>query len=302
MVGFLPVQEKRMPELGGDVINTIKCFQRNEITEYHVYKALAGRCKDRSNSETLMRIAEEELRHYKIWHKYSQVKVKPDFFKRWFYVAVSLVFGITFGIKLMESGESNAQIAYDKVKTVVPEAEQIHDEEHEHENRLTEMIDEEKLKYMGSVVLGLNDALVELTGALAGFTFALRNTNLIAVVGLITGLSASASMAASEYLSTKTEAEGKSPLKASLYTGMAYVLTVVMLITPFFVFQGYITCLFFSLLAAAFLIMAFTFYFSVVKEIRFINRFIEMFTISMGVALISFLIGVAVRRFLHVDV
>ena len=35
------------------------------------------------------------------------------------------------------------------------------------------MINDERLQYISSMVLGINDALVELTGAPAGFTFAL---------------------------------------------------------------------------------------------------------------------------------
>ncbi|MDI6704563.1 MAG: VIT1/CCC1 transporter family protein [bacterium] len=82
------------------------------------------------------------------------------------------------------------------------------------------------------MVLGLNDALVELTGALAGFTFALQNTRVVAMAGLITGVAASLSMTTSEYLSTKSEGGAKSPFKASVYTGSAYVLTVMFLIFP----------------------------------------------------------------------
>jgi len=73
------------------------------------------------------------------------------------------------------------------------------------------------------MVLGLNDALVELTGTLAGLTFALKNTRLIALSGLITGIAATLSMAASEYLSARTEQESSRALKSSLYTGGAYV-------------------------------------------------------------------------------
>ena len=40
--------------------------------------------------------------------------------------------------------------------------------EEEHERELIALIDEERLRDMGSVVLGLNDALVEFTGMLAG--------------------------------------------------------------------------------------------------------------------------------------
>lgn len=277
-------------------------FQKNEITEYFVYKALARLAKTENNCLTLEKIADEEMRHYRIWHKYSGKKVSLDHIKRWFYIFVSAIFGVTFGIKLMETGESNAQDSYASLSDVVPEASQIQKEELEHENHLIKMIDEDKLKYMGSMVLGLNDALVEFTGALAGFTFALQNSRLIAMTGLIMGFSASLSMAASEYLSTKTESDSKNPFKASFYTGIAYVITVIVLVLPFFLFYNCYTSLISTLGLAVLLILIFTFYLSVTKEIPFKGRFMEMFIISMGVACLSFLIGLAVRKVLHVDV
>jgi VIT1/CCC1 family predicted Fe2+/Mn2+ transporter len=49
---------------------------------------------------------------------------------------------------------------------------------------------------------------------------------LIALSGLITGISASVSMAASEYLSTRSEQTDKDPLRAAIYTGLTYIITV----------------------------------------------------------------------------
>jgi len=129
------------------------------------------------------------------------------------------------------------------------------------------MIDEEKLNYIGSVVLGLNDALVELTGALAGFTFAFQNTQLIAVTGLITGISASLSMSSSGYLSMLQETgERDRALKSAFYTGLAYVLTVVVLITPFLLLANPFVSLVVSLVAAVMIIFILITIFSVVQR------------------------------------
>lgn len=152
------------------------------------------------------------------------------------------------------------------------------------------------------VVLGLNDALVELTGALAGFTLALQNARQIAAIGLITGIAASLSMAASEYISTKTEAGKKNPLKASVYTGIAYTCTVFLLILPYLLFSNYYFSLAVTLFNAVLVIAIFTFYVSVAQDIPFRARFAEMAVVSLGVALLSFGIGFLVRLFLHVDV
>lgn len=276
-------------------------FQRNEITEYHIYRALARLVRDRHNSEVLRKISDEELRHYHIWRGYSGREVKPNNFKRWFYVIIAALFGVTFGIKLMEKGEENAQLAYEKIAPAVPDAAAIKNDEEDHERQLISLINEEKLSYMGSVVLGLNDALVEFTGALAGFTFALQNPRLIGLTGVIMGFSASLSMAASEYLSTKTEAGDKNPFRAAFYTGLAYIITVTILVSPFFLMQNHYFSLLTTLGLAVLLILVFNFYYSVAKDLPFRRRFVEMLAISLGVAALSFVLGLAVRLFLGVE-
>jgi VIT1/CCC1 family predicted Fe2+/Mn2+ transporter len=132
-------------------------------------------------------------------------------------------------------------------------------------------------------------------------TLALQNTRLIALTGLITGIAASLSMAASEYLSTKSEDHVKNPLRASLYTGAAYVLTVTLLIAPYLVFHNYYFCLGMTLAIAVLIIALFNYYISIAKSVPFRRRFLEMTVLSAGVAAFSFLIGYLIRRLLGVD-
>jgi VIT1/CCC1 family predicted Fe2+/Mn2+ transporter len=193
-------------------------------------------------------------------------------------------------------------LVYDEISRSAPAAKSIVEDEDEHERQLTNLIDEERLRYVGSMVLGLNDALVELTGALAGFTLALQNTRLIAVVGLITGIAASLSMAASEYLLTKTEESAKSPFKASVYTGFAYILTVLFLIFPYLVFTNFYFALGFTILNAIIVILIFTFYISVARGASFKKSFSEMALISLGIAALTFGIGFIVRIFFDIDI
>ncbi|MDD5085177.1 MAG: VIT1/CCC1 transporter family protein [Candidatus Omnitrophica bacterium] len=287
-----------------DIRKRILGFQKNEITEYHIYTRLALSVKDSHNSEVLKRIADDELRHYGIWKKHSQEDVAPDEAKIWVYFLISRILGLTFGVKLMERGEGGAQIAYKAISKDVPEATDIAREEDGHEKELIGLINEERLKYVGSVVLGLNDALVELTGALAGLTLALQNSRLIAAAGLVMGIAASFSMAASEYLSTKSEAgtEGaKNPLKASIYTGIAYIFTVMFLIFPFLISDNLYLSLTIMFANALVVIAAFTFYVSVAKDVCFKKRFLEMAGIGFGVALLSFGMGYIIRHVLGVN-
>jgi VIT1/CCC1 family predicted Fe2+/Mn2+ transporter len=284
------------------IVKKILTAQRNEITEHVIYSKLAQSIADPRNKTILKRISEDERKHYDLWKEYSHQEVKPSRLKIWRYYLLSKIFGITFGMKLMERGEANAQVIYKQFFNVVPAARDIEKDENDHERELLNSIDEERLRYVGSMVLGLNDALVELTAALAGLTFALQNRGLIAITGLITGIAASFSMAASEYLSTKSEGDSRDPLKASVYTGSVFMLTVLFLIFPYFLLENHYSCLGFTCLNALLAIFLFSFYVSVVKDIPFRKRFSEMAIISMGIAALSFAIGLLVRRFLNIDI
>lgn len=83
--------------------------QRDEITEYRIYNKLARFIKDENNKQIIKRIADDELKHYKFWKDYTQKEIKPSKLKIWFYFIVSVILGITFGIKLMENGEEAAR-------------------------------------------------------------------------------------------------------------------------------------------------------------------------------------------------
>lgn len=292
-----------MQTLSEEIRSKVILFQQTEITEYHIYKRLAKRIKSPENAALLDRIAEDELRHYNGWKKYTGEEVQPRWFTVWFYTALSLLFGFTFGVKLMERGEDAAQKNYQAVAGEIPEAARYQEEEDKHESELINMLDEERLQYAGSVVLGLNDALVELTGALAGLTLALQRGDLIALSGLITGIAASMSMAASEYLSTRSEKTNKHPVRAAVYTGFAYIVTVSLLVLPYLISPAtYYLDLAIALLTAVLIIAVFNYYISVAKGESFRERFLEMAGLSLSVAVFSFGIGYLIRMWLGIEV
>jgi vacuolar iron transporter family protein len=284
------------------LMKNLLMMQQGEITEYHIYTKIAAAQKDPHNREVLTRIAQDELGHYGIWKQYTRQDVAPNTSRIWFYYLIARIFGITFAIKLMEGVEKRAQL-YDKALIeTIPEIKTILTNEETHERELIALIDEERLKYVGSIVLGLNDALVEFTGTLAGLTFALQNTQIIAVAGLIMGVAASLSMGASEYLSRRSDGGPTDPLKASVYTGIAYIVTVALLILPFLILTNPYYALIFTLVGAILVIFLFTFYISVAKDLLFWRRFAEMLVISMGIAAISFVIGIFIRTVLNINV
>ena len=289
-------------KLSEQALAAIQTMQQNELTESVIYEKIARFAKGEENKNTLKRLAAEEKAHYQIWHHYTGIDMKPQRAKVAKYVFLARIFGFTFAVKLMEKGEKTAQGIYDLLAEEVPESIGIRHQEEEHEQALLQILDEERLQYVGSMVLGLSDALVELAGSLAGFTFALQNTRLIALSGLIVGISATFSMASSEFLSAKSEGR-KDALKSCAYTGGAYLVTVILLILPYLLFGAAqaipaLACMLVTIVA---IIAAFTYYTSVAKEEPFLSRFLEMTLISLGVAVLSFFVGILAKKLLGVD-
>ena len=278
-------------------------MQQNELTESLIYEKISAFAKGDENKNTLLRLAREERAHYEVWKNYTGKELKPELGKVLKYTLLARILGFTFAVKLMEKGETGAQKEYDLLKEEIAESAAIRQQEEEHEQALLAMLDEEQLRYVGSMVLGLNDALVELTGSLAGFALALQNTKLIALSGLIVGISATFSMASSEFLAARSEGRNDA-LKSCSYTGIAYLLTVVALIAPYLIFpmEQYIPALFCMLAMVVLIIAGFTYYTSVAQDQPFKSRFLEMALISIGVAVVSFVVGILAKQLLGVDV
>jgi len=284
--------EHLIPE---NIRKQIQIMQKGEITEHFVYAHIAKRVKNAENKKILENISRDEKGHYELWTSYLGTPAKPNRFKILWFSLLNFLLGYTFTLKIMEKGENNANINYSEIGKYVPDAEQIAKDEDAHEKELINMLDEERLNYVGSMVLGLNDALVELTGALAGLTLANVASDYISLSGLITGIAASFSMAASEYLSAKADGR-KDAFKSAIYTGIAYIITVGLLILPYLLIpstveSGKYISLGIMLATVVLIIFFFNYYISVAKDYNFKKRFVQMVAISLSVTVISFLIG-----------
>ena len=123
-----------------------------------------------------------------------------------------------------------------------------------------------KNNYAGSIVLGLNDAIVELTGVLAGLTLALQNSSIIVISALITGIAASLSMAASSYLHAEEEKNHKEPFQSAIHTGITYLINVIFLIAPYFIFSNVYYALATTLIIAILIIAVYNYSISTQKQ------------------------------------
>lgn len=273
--------------------------QRAEITEHVIYTKLAAKA-EKKNKKILLEIARDEKKHYSILKKYKKQEVKPSSVTVFWYLLLAKIFGLIFALRLMERGEHVAQASYETATQKDVAA--IFKDEHKHEQQLIGILNDERVTYAGAIVLGLNDALVELTGALAGMTFVITSSTTIAFVGFITGFAASLSMAASGFLSSREEeVEDIDPLKGAVYTGVAYIIVVLLLITPYLLIPRPLYALGVMLAISVIIIAGYTYYISVAKQQNFWRRFLEMAAISLGVAVLTFAIGWALRTIFGIE-
>jgi VIT1/CCC1 family predicted Fe2+/Mn2+ transporter len=275
-------------------------IQEKEITEHVVYKRLSEKAKGK-NSEILKKISEDELRHYNEWKGYTQTETKPNKLRVIKYLIIAQIFGIMFMMKLLEGNEEKAQAHYAQITVELPNAKQILADESKHEQLLIGMIDEKRLKYLSSIISGLNDALIELAGELAGFTLALQNPALIGFAGLIAGIAQFLSSSASEielFLTEKT-VENREAITKSFFEGSIYLITVFFLVTPFFLVSDAFLAMGISTFNSLIIIVLFTYFISVVKDLSLKKMFCIIALITLGIGTLSFIIGWIVKTVLN---
>ncbi|MEG0077897.1 VIT1/CCC1 transporter family protein [Anaerorhabdus sp.] len=291
-----------MTEIKQEIMKLVKSSQLDEEEGVIMYAFMAKRQKDEKNKTILEKMSNDEKMHAKVWESISNETMKPNPIKIFFMKCVTVLLGFTFMVKKMQKSEQLTIDGYEMLNKEFTQTARIVEDERRHEKELYAMLDEERLHYVGAIVLGLNDALVELTGAIAGVTFALQNTKLVAMTGIITGISATLSMAASNYLAERANGN-ENALKSSFYTGVAYIVAVGLMVLPYLILPSHMYAAAFGCMIATvlFIILFFNYYISVAKDEPFVRRFLEMAIISLSVAAISFVIGLLAKQFLGID-
>lgn len=290
-----------MSTAGTPLAEAARFFAFRQYLDYVIYTDLAAREPDSDLKRILLELVGHEMEDFRFWQTLSDRKeFRVGRATMLGFRLVRALFGLTFTAKLLESREKRMISLYsaflEKVEdpAIRERIAAILEHENLHESRLIGQVQEEKIQFLSSIVLGLNDGLIELTGALVGFAFALRRPSLVAVTGSIAGIAASLSMAASAYMQAHHE-EGKDPRKAALYTGLSYLAVVAVLVTPFG-FASTIAVALPVLAAEVLLIVAGASVFtSVILERNWGRQFLEMLLFSVGVAAIAFAIGQAFR-------
>lgn len=286
-----------------DIQKILLRIQQSEMTEAAAYHAMADAIKDEHNREALTRVADEIASQAKALETYTNKQLAADERKVKRYARMARIFGFTFAAKLMDRRKIKFVNHSKRLLSEMPEVEEMQADEQKHDDELFALLNEKRLSYVGAMILGMNDAIVEITGTLAGLTLAMQNTRLIALSGLITGVAATLSMAASEYLAERSDGKGDAA-KSGLMTGGAYFITVVILLLPYLILDDkmYLLAMGIMLVLVVLILAGFNFYTSVARDVSFGKNFGQMCAISLGVAALSFVLGYAVRTFLGVDV
>ncbi len=273
-----------------------------ELFAWRIYTALAQRMTDVENTRRLKELAAQERQHCDFWLDVigrPESSIRTPGVKYRLLLIASRVLGPAFTIRWLERGEDKAIKSYGDLlgeHALTPEQrariERMLTEEQEHEEFLATGVKDERRQYLGAAVLGLNDALVELTGGLTGLVSSIGDPKLIGFAALVVGIAASMSMAASNFLSVDIgEADDVKPGKAAAYTGTAYIVVVIALVLPFFLLGDRHTALLLSWAAGVVVIAAFSFYSSVMQGVSFVRRFGVMLALGVGVAIASYFIG-----------
>lgn len=277
--------------------------QQNEINDHTIYKTLISYQSDEDNKKIFEKIAKEEKSHYDFWVKITKKEIEAQKFVVLWFIFLVKVFGTSFALRTLEKREAGAEEYYKELFEIYPESRKIYKQETEHEFELIEMLNDKKLLYAGAIVLGMNDALVELTGTLSGIALAFDKSLVVGLTGLIMGIAASLSMAGSAYFEAKENpSEIIKPITYSLYTGVSYILTTTILVVPFFIFETMAYSLIMMFICAFLAILSYNFYISVAKNLNFTTRVLQMSAITFGVAIISFGIGYFVKYYFGIEI
>lgn len=268
------------------------------VLYYEVLRVIKSKVRNKDNQiimEKIMQIKAHQISLLNINnHKLKAYKIIINI-----YVFMSKIVGYTFIVRWLNKKSTRKKLKIND--EIIAKEVQINNKKCT--DLGNQIKDEDRLQYVGAIVLGLNDALVELTGTIAGLTFALVNTRLTALAGIVTGISAALSMAASNYLAERAN-NSQNAFKSSIYTGVAYSITVILMVTPYLIFPDtmYVYALLTMLAVVIFIIFIFNYYIYIAKGEPLIKNFVTMASLSLTVAFIAFIIGLLAKRFLGIDI
>src|SRR6266702_5336505 len=296
--GGFPLQETLSP----DLVKLAAKSARDEYTDGAVYQMLSRHEKNQAFKKALEDLARGEQSHYEFWKAHTpETTVNVNRLKVYFTLLLRLTLGLTFTMKFLEKHEDALHERYRQMVKNIPFAdkarfEAMMEEEEHQESYLMGEIHEGRVKYMSFIVLGLADAVVEISGIHAGSLGIYNRTELAGIAGVVAGMAASIAMASAAYAQAKQGFEGSAKWSA-IYTGVSYMITAILLALPYFLTGNMAGALGISLVVGVVLVATMTFYDSVISARTFKRQFGEIAGIILAASLALFVIGTVVGQY-----
>jgi vacuolar iron transporter family protein len=297
------LQETLSPEL----VKLAAKSARDEHTDGAVYRMLSRHEKNQSFKKALEDLARGEQSHYEFWKIYTHdAHVKVRRLKVYFTFLLRLTLGLTFTMKFLERHEEALHERYRQMLKNIPPAdkarfEAMMEEEEHQESYLMGEVHEGRVKYMSFIVLGLADAVVEISGIHAGSLGIFNLTELAGIAGILAGMAASIAMASAAYAQAKQGFEGSAKWSA-IYTGVSYMFTAIFLALPYFLTSSMIVALGVSLVIGVALVAAMTYYDTVISARKFKRQFTEIAGIILAATLALYIAGTLIRHFFGITI
>ncbi|MCL4398574.1 VIT1/CCC1 transporter family protein [Candidatus Parvarchaeota archaeon] len=196
--------------------NEIKKVLSSEKLSYELYSRLEGLERNIQLKKKLKELKELDVKHIKVWteiYKELNIPIKENKNKTevFLFILLRRLFGSGLTLSVINSLENRKMSDLSKVFDAIPNKQRekvvnyLVEELYQERILKKESWESGVLSHIRDVVFGMNDGLVEVLAAVAGFTGAIHNNLLIAVAGTIVGLSGTISMAVGAYLSSKSE-------------------------------------------------------------------------------------------------
>lgn len=269
----------------------------DEWSDYTLYDRLARTVKaDSPFHKVLETLSATEQRHFEFWRKYvPEEKPKLGRLKLYWILFLRKFFGLTFATRYLDRHEANVVQIYQGLAQLIPEADRpafdaMVADEKDHERAFAMKVESSAVRYIAFVVLGLADALVEISGIHAGWLGLFEKTEIAGLAGIIAGGAASLAMASAAFAQAKQGFQGSARLSA-VYTGVSYFITAVLLATPYFLTSNMLTALFSSLTLAVVILAVTTWYSIVIQQKFFLRDFVEILAILFATTIVVFALG-----------
>lgn len=281
--------------------STLRRVCVDEYEAYHLYRSLAKTpILNQRLREVLEKASGDELKHYMFWSGIvGDCKSRLSIVKVFLYRVLLFLFGVTITLKIVESMEVEASKIYSDIIGIKPELRddvvRIIEDEKRHEKEFLSGLDEGRIRYLGSITLGISDALIELTGIYTGSLGAFESTLSAGLTGLLAGIAASISMGIASYSQAKHEAL-KNPKISAVYTSTAYTAVVLVLALPYFVLNSIAAAFTAMLLLATTIVAYMTLYTAVLHSRSFLKEFVESIALILGVSVLLYVLGLILGK------